>query len=91
MAKKKQRQPNLPQETLDRATARATRRPVERPRPDVAAPPSPKPESPAPAARGAPAVDLAREYRYVVEDLQRIGVLAALMLIALVALKILAG
>jgi hypothetical protein len=91
MAKKKRkiRQPNLPQEVLERAQAQAT---GARPAKPSAQPAAPKPatvESEAAAPQQAPvAVDLAAEYGYVAADLQRIGLLSALMLIALVVLRV---
>lgn len=96
MSKKKRKsrssQPNLPQETIDRAEARASHRPVEK---KPAPPPAEEGEKPAtPQAQPAgakPAVNLAQEYRYVVQDLQRIGLLAAAMLVVLALLKLLAG
>ncbi len=93
MAKKKRKQPNLPQETLDRAEDQAAGRwmekPVEAPRP---APLTEKPGKPAASpTRTVATVNLAQEYWYVMEDLRRIGALAALMLAALVGLKIVSG
>lgn len=95
MAKKKRKstQPNLPQETLDRAEAQASGRWVAKPRPqpEQAAEPSTTAAAstpPAPASTKK-AVDLRREYAYVVDDLRRIGVLAAIILVALAVLKIL--
>ena len=48
-----------------------------------------RPSTTRPAAKQAPAepVDLAVEYHYVIEDLQRIGVIAAILIGALIVLS----
>ena len=91
MAKKKRksrgRRPNLPKEVLDRAQSQTAGRPADTPKPQRTTAPT----KAAPAPRKPEAIDLSQEYGYVVADLQRIGLLAALAMIALVVLKVLMG
>jgi hypothetical protein len=95
MAKKKRksrsRQPNLPREVLDRAQARTAGRSVDTPKPRRATAPAKVTPPATPASRKLESVDLSQEYRYVVADLQRIGLLAVVAMLALVVLKVLAG
>jgi hypothetical protein len=85
MAKKGSRKPNLSQETLARARAELY---------------GTAPETPvaAPAAPGVPArvvrqpvlrsVDLRQEYAYVVKDLQKVAMLAGILLVLLIAASV---
>ena len=49
------------------------------------------PAQPEPKAVKAQEVDFAKEYRYVVEDLRRIAITAAALLVLLIVLAILVG
>ncbi|MBN1287225.1 MAG: hypothetical protein JXB47_17635 [Anaerolineae bacterium] len=92
MAKKRRkgRQPNLPQEVLDRAQTQAVSspRPQETPKAPAgsrviiqeAAPPPQTVE-----------INLAADYGYVMADLQRVGLLSVAILVALVVLRLLTG
>lgn len=70
-----QRRP-VPQATFDR--------PVK-----AAAAPAPKEAAVAPGYKRGQAVDFKQEYRYVLKDLRRLGIIAAVMLVVLVALSLL--
>ncbi len=87
MAKKKRkgRKPNLPQEVLARVQNQPGRQAVAPSQPSASAQDivAAKPE--------AVGVNFAEEYQYVMIDLQRIGILSILVMVALVLLKILVG
>ncbi len=89
MAKKSQK-PNLPQETLERAR-RELERSGDLPVQSVTTPGNSLSAGPkaAPAMRTATThVDLAKEYSYVIEDLQQVAMLAAGILVVLVVLSL---
>ncbi len=80
MAKKRKgRQPNLPQEVLERAQTQAPTSPKK-----VQADSTSEPQSNA-------TIDLRAEYLYVGTDLQRVGLLSTVIIIALVLLRVVAG
>lgn len=90
MAKKKRkdRQPNLPPEVLAKMRAQVGDRAGLQPKSASEAPAETSEGTSQPQANS---IDLAAEYRYVVADLQRIGLLSILVLVALVAVRLISG
>ncbi len=88
MAKKTNRRPNLPEQTLARARRELANSPYMPPSPVVSeAPADPAPARPAPV-RAARQVDLRQEYAYVVNDLKNMGILAGTLMALLVVIAL---
>lgn len=88
MAKKTNRRPNLPEQTLARARREMANSPYTPPAPVVSeAPAAPAPARPAPS-RAARQVDLRQEYAYVMNDLQNMGILAGVLMTLLIVVSL---